>query len=203
MSYRHKILHIIFSWESEVGSELAELITRLPRDEFESEICVLAGSNNQKVLDVPTTTLDLRWPFDPVAYLGIRRILRRFCPDTVHVWDATAQLYGTIHCGPQRVLAEKREFSSLSRYSESYLNRKTYRFIVPRNDHSLPHDKTIIIPPSAVPVPCVVPIPADELLEKLGFPLVEPSGNYYPVFQPQYLPAREITYRYLIGKCRL
>jgi glycosyltransferase involved in cell wall biosynthesis len=32
-------------------------------------------------------------------------------------------------------------------------------------------------------------MPTEKLLEKLDFPLVEPSGDYYPVFRPQYEPA--------------
>ena len=197
MSNRHKILHIISSWESGVGNELAELVARLPRDEFECEICVLAGSIRRNILGVPITTLHTRWSFDPSTYFGVSRLLRRFRPDIVHAWDATAQLYGTIHGGTQRVLTEKRKQNNphpnpLPQREGtlfSYLDRKTHRFIVPRQNRSLPVAKTTIIPPAAIPMPCVDPIPAEELLEKMGFPMVEPSGNYYPVFQSQYEPA--------------
>ena len=195
MSLRHKILHIISSWESGVGNELAELIVRLPRGEFENEVCVLAGSKKRNIPNTMTTTLHTRWSFDPSTYFGVGRLLRHFRPDVVHAWDAAAQLYGTIHCGSRRVIAEKRVNSPhpLPRGEGtlfSYLDRKTYRFIVPRQNHSLPVAKTSVIPPAAVSIPCVEPIPAEKLLEKLGFPLVEPSGNYYPVFQSQYEPAR-------------
>ena len=190
MSHRHKILHIIFSWESGVSNELAELVVRLPRGEFESEICVLTGSIRRTIPDVPATILDARWSFDVGTYLGVGRILRRFRPDVVHVWDAAAQLYGTIHGGSQRVIAEKRDSNSLSRYTGSYLDRKTHQFIVQRHNHALPVAKTVVVPPAAVPMPSVDPIPTEKLLEKLGFPLVAPSGDYYPVFQSQYEPAR-------------
>ena len=211
MSYRLKILHVVSAWESGVGNELAEFVGRLPRDEFESEVCVLAGSSARKVLNVPTTTLGLRWSLDVSAQLGIGRLLRRFRPDVVHAWDSAAQFYGTIHSGMQRVLAEKRgnnphpnlfpqrEGTLWNRYSgflsfrnvlKHYLDRKTYRFIVPRKESTLPTGKTTVIPPAAVPVPTADPMSAEELLEKLGFPLVEPSGDYYPVFQSQYDPAR-------------
>ena len=183
MSHRHKILHVISSWESGIGNELAELVTRLPHDEFENEICVLTGSIRRNIPNVSVTRLHSRWSFDISTYLGVRRLLRRFRPDAVHVWDAAAQLYGTIHGGSQCVLVEKRN-------SISDLDQRTRRFIVPRQNHSLPIAKTTIIPPAAVPVPYTDPIPVENLLEKLGFPLLEPSGDYYHVFQPQYESAR-------------
>ena len=190
MSHRHKILHIISSWESGVAHELAEFVVRLPHDEFDNEICVLSDANHRKISSVPTTTLGTRWSFDPCTYLGIARLLRRFRPDVVHTWDADAQRYGTIHFGTQQVLAEKRDSSSFSRYSGSSLDRITHRFIVPHTNHTLPIAKTTVIPPAAVPVSCGDSISAIELLEKLDFPLVEPTGHYYPVFQSQYEPAR-------------
>jgi len=190
MSHRLKILHIISSWESGVGNELAEFAARLPRDELESEICVLGGAESRSVPDVPTTTLHLRGAFDVSTYLGVGRMLRRFRPDIVHTWDAVAQSYGAIHCGPQRVLAEKRDTDVPNGWFQQYIDRKTDRFIVPQKNNALPIAQTLVIPPSAVPLPHFEPIPAEELLAKLDFPLVESSGDYYPVFQPQYDPAR-------------
>jgi len=186
MSHRLKILHIISSWESRVGNELAEFVVRLPSEEFESEICVLAGSKNGSVPDVPTTTLDLRWSFDVSTYLGVRRILRRFRPDVVHTWDDAAQFYGAIHYGSQRVFAEKRDTGVPIGWLQQHVNRKTDRLIVPRKNSALPVAQTVVISPAAVPLPYCEPMPAEELLAKLDFPLVEPSGDYYPVFQPQY-----------------
>ena len=188
MSHRLKILHIVSSWESGVGNELVEFATRLPPDEFCCEICTLAGTKNQRVPNIPTTTLNLRWSLDVSTYLGVGRLLRRFRPDVVHTWDATSQWYGTLHYGHQRVLAEKRESDTPSGTWQAYLDRNTDRFIAPYTIGNSP--KTEIIPPAAVPVPCSEPIPSDKLLEKLGFPPVEASGDYYPVFQPQYEPAR-------------
>lgn len=188
MPHRLKILHIVSSWERGVGSKLAAFVPRLPRDDFENEICVLTDSTDRNIHDVPTTTLRLRWSFDVNTYFGIARLLRRFRPDVVHVWDSIAQRYGTLHAGFQRVLAEKRNTDVPSGRFQQYLDNKTYRFIAPRMICRCP--KTVIIPPAAVPVPHVEPIPAEELLAKLGFPLVEPSGDYYPVFQPQYDPVR-------------
>jgi len=188
MPHRFKILHIVSSWERGVGNELAEFVPRLPRDDFENEICVLTGSTNRNVHDIPTTTLSLRWSFDLSTHFGIDRLFRRFRPDVVHVWDSLAQRYGTLHSGFHRVLAEKRESEVPSGRFQQYLDHKTHRFIAPRK--ICPCPKTVIIPPAAVPVPHAEPIPVEELLGKLGFPLVEPSGNYYPVFQPQYDPAR-------------
>ena len=188
MSQCLKILHIVSSWESGVGNELAEFAHRLPRDEFENEICVLTGSQNRNVHDVPTTTLSLRWSFDVSTYFGISRLLRRFRPDIVHAWDSIAQRYGTLHTGSHRVLAEKRDTETVSGRLQNYLDDKTYRFIAPRKIGDCP--KTVIIPPAAVPVPSAAPMPTEELLNKLGFPLVKPSGTYYPVFQSQYEPAR-------------
>ena len=190
MSNFPKILHIASSWESGIGNELAEFVARLSRSEFESEVCVLASSNNRGISDVPTTTLGLRWAYDVSTYLGVGRVLRRFRPDIVHTWDTAAHSYATLHYGTQRILAEKRDTDIPVGLLQKYLDRKTYRFIVPRKNDTLPTTKTIIIPPAAVPVQSSEPMSAEELLEKLGFPLVEPSGDYYPVFQPQYEPAR-------------
>jgi len=188
MSHRLKILHIISSWQSGVGDELSAFASRLSRDEFESNICVLAGSNVRQISGVPTTTLGLRWSFDFSTYLGVRRVLRRFRPDVIHTWDETAQFYGTLHNGTQRVIAEKRNSEVPAGMLQKYLDKKTHRFIVPQKISDCP--KTVIIPAAAVPMSYFEPIPAEELLTKLDFPLVEPSGGYYPVFQPQYEPAR-------------
>lgn len=193
MSPRLKILHMVSSWESGIGNELAEFAARLPYAEFEEEICVLSGSLNRKVSHVPTTTLNLRWTWDVSTYLSISRVLRRFRPDVVHTWDAAAQCYAALHYRTKHILAEKRNTDvpkgKLQQKLQHYVDQKTHRFIVTRKDNTLPHDKTVFIPPSAVPLPRTEPIPTEKLLEKLGFPLVEPSGDYYPVFQPQYDPA--------------
>ena len=187
MSYRLKILHIISSWESGLGNELVEFATRLPQDEFPCEICALSGAKNQKVSRIPITTLNRRWSFDVSAYLGIKRLLRHFRPDVVHTWDANSQLYGTFHDGPQRVLVEKRGTDVSSGTWQQYLDKKAYRLIAPYNIGNCP--KTVMMPPAAVPIPYSEPIPAEELLKKLGFPPVEPSGDYYPGFQSQCAPA--------------
>jgi glycosyltransferase involved in cell wall biosynthesis len=188
MSHRTKILHIVSSWESGVTPEIVEFVTRLPHNEFSCEICALTGSKNRKVPGIPTTTLDLRWSFDVSTYYHIGQILRRFRPDVVHTWDAVAQLYSTLHYGHQRVIAEKRDFNVQPGRLQKYMDKKTRRFIAPRAMNNCP--KTVIVPPAAVPMPDVKPIPAEKLLEKLGFPLVESLENYYPVFQSQYEPER-------------
>ena len=193
MSNRSKILHVLSSWESGVGNELAEFAARLS-PEFESEICVLSGRNKRNIPDVPTTTLGLRWTCDVNTYLGVGRLIRRFRPDVIHAWDSTAHAYVALHSGTQRILAEKREADVPKGLLQQYLDRKTHRFIVPRKNETLPVDKTVVIPPAAVPVPYSEPIPTEEWLEKLDFPLVKPSGDYYPVFQSQHEPARR-TYK--------
>ena len=191
MSSLPRILHVVSSWESGIGNELAEFVARLSRSEFENEICVLAGSNSRRsVPDVPTTTLGLRWNYDVSTYLGVGRILRRFRPDVVHTWDAVAHAYATLHNGTQRVLAEKRGTDTAPGLLQKYLDQKTHRFIVARQNDALPTAKTVVIPPAAVPVRHSEPMSAEELLEKLDFPSVESSGDYYPVFEPQYEPER-------------
>jgi len=193
MSSRSKILHVVSSWESGIGNELAEFAVRLS-PEFENEICVLAGTNRRNISDVPTTTLGLRWTYDVSTYLGVGRLIRQFRPNIIHAWDAVAHAYAALHYGTQRILAEKRDAEVPKGLLQQYLDRKTHRFIVPRKNETLPVDKTVVIPPVAVPVPYSEPISTEEWLEKLGFPLVKPSGDYYPVFQSQYEPARR-TYK--------
>ena len=168
MAHRPRILHIVSSLESEAGSGLAEFVTRIPCDEFACEICALANSNGRKTPHVPTTTLGLRWSFDVSTFLGIGRILRRFRPDAVHTWDAAAQLYGhlaAIQYGTKRILAEKKNTDAPKGWLQKYLDRKTCRFIVPQKDNTLPNDRTVVIPQAAVFVPCVDPIPIEELLK--------------------------------------
>ena len=189
MSSRSKILHVISSWESGAGNELVEFSARLA-PEFESEICVLAETNRRNIPGVPTTTFRLRGSCDVGTYLGVGRLLRRFRPDVIHVWDSVAHAYAALHNGTHRILAERREPGVPKGLLQKHLDQKTHRFIVPRKNDTLPVDKTVIIPPAAVPVPSSEPIQTETLLEKLGFPLVEPSGDYYPVFQPKYEPTR-------------
>ena len=194
MTSSPKILHIISSWESGAGNELAEFAARLA-PEFACEVCVLSGTTRREIPHVPTTSLGLRWTCDISTYLGVGRILRRLRPDVVHAWDTTAHAYAALHFGSQRVIAEKRETETSCGLLQKYLDQRTHRFVIPRTNNALPSNaipvaKTVVIPPAAVPVACVKPIPAEELLEKLGFPSVAPSGDYYPVFQPQYEPAR-------------
>ena len=194
MPSRPKILHIISSWESGVGNELAAFAARFSHSDFENEICVLAGTNKRNVSEVPITTLGLRWTYDVSTYIGVSRLFRRFRPNVVHTWDSVAHSYAALHYGTQRILVEKRETEDMQGWFQHYLDRKTHRFIALRKNDTLPMDKTIVIPPAAIPVPDAKPISTIELLEKLGIPLVEPSGNYYPVLQPQYEPAR-LTYK--------
>jgi len=186
-----KILHVISTWESGIGTELAEFASRLAGGglactEFQQEICVLAGSNFQKTVNVPTTTLNVRWTWDMSTYIGLGRVLRRFRPDVIHTWDVAAHSYACFAASDkQHIIAEKRGTDGG--------NNKTHRFIVPRKDDTLSPDKMVIIPPAAVPVPWVKPLSAEEFLAKFALsransPSVEPSGNYYPVFQSQYDP---------------
>ena len=171
MFRRIRILHIIASWQSGLGNELAAFAERLEPDEFEYEVC----------------TLDLRWSYDAVAYMKLRRTLRRFQPDIVHTWDTSSQLYAALQQGNPKIVAEKRDAAPTGQ-TPLYRNEKTHRFIASRKMDDCP--KTVIIPPSAIPGPFSEPMPAEQLLEALDVPLVEPSGDYYPVLQPQYEPAR-------------
>ena len=185
MARRIKILHIISSWESGVGNELATLAARLADNEMEmeQEICVLAGANSRKIPPVSTTTLGMRWSFDISTYLGIRCIIRRFRPDVIHAWDTTAQLYGTLHHGKQRIFAEKRD-ADVSGMMQQYLDKKTHTFIAHRKTDDCP--KTVVIPPAAIPASCSAPMSAEALLAKLEIPSEIPSGDYYPIFESQY-----------------
>jgi len=189
MSRRLKILHIISSWESGIGGELAEFAVRLPCGDFEVEIGVLSG-RDKTIPGIPTTMLGLRRSFDVAAYLGVRKIFRRFRPDVVHTWDAAAQLYGTLHPGNHRVIAEKRGKDSDAPIGtiQKYLDKKTHRFMTPHPISGCP--KTVIIPPAVVPASYSTPLSAEELLATLDIPLPDTPGDYYPVFQPQYEPER-------------
>jgi glycosyltransferase involved in cell wall biosynthesis len=188
MSSPLKILHIISSWQSGVGNELAEFAARASRENLKNAVCVLAGSHRRHIPDVPIRTLYRRWQFDVGAYVGVARMLRQFRPDIVHAWDSTALAYSAFFLGSHRVLAERRDADAPSGRWQQYIDYNTHRFIVPRSKNDCP--KSVVIPQAAVPVPHVEPMIAEELLAKLDFPLVEPSGDYYPVLHPQYDPVR-------------
>jgi len=181
MSHRLKILHIISSRESGTACELDAFAERLAQNGFDTKTCIL------------TSTQALRRPFDVAAYFAAARMIRQFRPDVVHTWDHAAHLYAASQYTATRIIAEKRSPQLPTRNPliarlRQYLDRRTDRFIVPHKVCDCP--KTLEIPPAAVPLPYSEPMPTEEFLAKYDVPSVETSGNYYPVFEPQYDPTR-------------
>ncbi|MDR0521164.1 MAG: glycosyltransferase [Planctomycetaceae bacterium] len=190
-----KILHIISSLDSfGIGSELTALTGRLPDALFSNEICNLADTGLRCLFrTVPHAA------FHAGVLLNVVRKIRCFRPDIVHAWDSTAHFYGglaALLCRTPSLTAEKRNFSRPAGIVQRFIDTKTKTLIALRQREELPESKTVIVPPAAVPMKHYDPVPAAELLGKIGFPLIPPSGNYYPLLNSQYEPERR-NYRFI------
>jgi glycosyltransferase involved in cell wall biosynthesis len=74
--------------------QLTLLAGHLPRERFEVHVCVLGletlWTTTLRKSGVAVETLGWRRSFDLGPVLGLRRVMRSFRPDVVHVWGGTA-----------------------------------------------------------------------------------------------------------------
>jgi glycosyltransferase involved in cell wall biosynthesis len=94
-----RILYIIPTLDrSGAEKQLTLLATRLPRSEFEVEVCALTrGGPYERDLQaagIPVTVLGKRLKVDPVAGWKLRRLLKNGRYDIVHTWLFAANWHG-------------------------------------------------------------------------------------------------------------
>jgi glycosyltransferase involved in cell wall biosynthesis len=84
--------------QSGAEKQLTRLAIGLPRDEFDVRVIALTrGGPYQAELEqagIPVTVLGKRWKFDPACGLRLRKLLREWQPDLVHMWLFAANAYG-------------------------------------------------------------------------------------------------------------
>lgn len=93
-----KILFVIPTLDqSGAEKQLATLVTRLPRDEFEPSVITLTrGGYYERMLrdhDIPHENLGKRFKFDPQAMRRLRKRIREQEPDIIHAWLFAANSY--------------------------------------------------------------------------------------------------------------
>jgi glycosyltransferase involved in cell wall biosynthesis len=94
-----RILFIIPTLDrSGAEKQLTLLATRLPRDEFDIEVCALTRGGpyeaELRAAGIPVTVLDKRLKIDPAAAWKLRRLLQRGKYDIVHTWLFAANWHG-------------------------------------------------------------------------------------------------------------
>jgi glycosyltransferase involved in cell wall biosynthesis len=167
--------------------QLTLLACGLPRDRFEVHVCALTrGGPWQAVLEaqgIPVTVIGKSWKFDPLAYLRLRRQIRRLRPDLVHTWIFAANAYGrqaAFSAGVPHVLAGERCVDPWKRWHElavdRYLARRTERLITNSSgvrdfyvQRGIPADKWVIIPNGVEPAPPST-LERRDVLAELGLP---------------------------------
>ncbi len=95
----HRIVHIIPTLDrGGAEKQLVLLASRLPRDLFDVQVCVLTRPGPLvaplQQAGINVHTIGKRWKVDPVAYRKLRRWLQRVQPDLVHTWIFAANCYG-------------------------------------------------------------------------------------------------------------
>lgn len=94
-----RILFIIPTLDrSGAEKQLTLLATRLPRDEFEVEVCALTRGGpyeaELRVAGIPVTVLNKRMKLDPAAAWKLSRLIGRGRFDIVHTWLFAANWHG-------------------------------------------------------------------------------------------------------------
>ena len=94
-----RILFIIPTLDrSGAEKQLTLLATRLPRDEFQVEVCALTRGGpyeaELRAAGIPVTVLGKRLKLDPVAALRLSRLIGRGKFDIVHTWLFAANWHG-------------------------------------------------------------------------------------------------------------
>jgi glycosyltransferase involved in cell wall biosynthesis len=167
--------------------QLTLLACGLPRDRFETHVCVLTRDGPLRAVldeaDIPVTLIGKSWKIDPLAYWRLCQHIRRLQPDLVHTWLFAANAYGrhaAWRAGVKHVLAGERCVDPWKRWHElaidRYLARRTDRLVTNSRgvvefyrQHGLPADKFAVIP-NAVQPAAPSSVTRGELLAELGLP---------------------------------
>ncbi|MDA0658544.1 MAG: glycosyltransferase [Planctomycetota bacterium] len=97
----HRIIHLIPTLDrSGAEKQLSLLATRLPRDEFEVEVCALTrGGPWHSFLEqsgIPVRIIGKSWKLDPRAMYELYRHISAKRPTILHTWLFAANSYGRI-----------------------------------------------------------------------------------------------------------
>jgi glycosyltransferase involved in cell wall biosynthesis len=167
-----RILFIIPTLDrSGAEKQLTLLATRLPRDEFQIEVCALTRGGpyeaELQAAGIPVTVLGKRLKIDPVAAIKLSRLIGRGRFDIVHTWLFAANWHGRAMAWLRRVpilVASERCADEWKGSIELTLDR----MLAPRTDaivansqavfdfyaaHGVDPAKLVLIPNGIVPEP--------------------------------------------------
>jgi glycosyltransferase involved in cell wall biosynthesis len=182
--------------------QLALLACGLPRETFDVHVAVLTHSGPLegalRAAGVPVTVIGKRWKADPLAYLRLKRHIRRLAPDIVHTWLFAANAYGrqaAIAAGVKHILAGERCVdpwkSGWQLAVDRLLARRTERIVTNSSGvqqfyvgRGLPAEKFVVIPNGIGPPHVADPVSREALLAELDLPagsrLIGCVGRLWP-----------------------
>jgi len=198
-----RILHIIPTLDrGGAEKQLVLLATRLPRDQFDVQVCTLtrSGPLSAPLADaqIPVHAISKRWKFDPPAYWRLKRLITRLRPSLVHTWLFAANCYGrqaAWRAGVPHIVAGERCVDRWKVWHElaidRYLARRTERIVTNSHGvvdfyvgHGIPAKKFDVIPNGIEPFVNPAPQPRAALLQELGLPadaqLIGAVGRLWP-----------------------
>ncbi|MCA9222161.1 MAG: glycosyltransferase [Planctomycetales bacterium] len=182
--------------------QLCLLAAGLPRNEFETHVCVLTRTGPREAdlrnADVPVSFINKSWKIDPGAYWRLKREITRLQPDLVHTWIFAANSYGrpaALRAGVPRIVAGER---CVDRWKAGYefaidrhLAKRTDRIATNSSgvvdfytQHGLPGEKFVVIPNGIEQRPPAEPVSREALLAELDLPadarLIGAVGRLWP-----------------------
>lgn len=182
--------------------QLTLLAKGLPRDQFDVHVCVLTHSGpleaELKQAGIPVTHIHKHWKIDPLAYLRLKREIKRLAPDIVHTWLFAANCYGrqaALAAGVKHVVAGERCVdpwkTAVQLALDRYLARRTERIVTNSTGvvdfyagKGLPREKFVVIPNGIEPRSNESPVNRQPLLAELGLPtdarLIAAVGRLWP-----------------------
>lgn len=167
--------------------QLTLLATRLPRDEFETQVvCLTRGGPYEtelKAAGIPCTVIGKRFKCDPFALRRLRRLIRDRDPDLLHSWLFAANAYARLAAGKRdrpRVVVSERCVDTWKSGWQLWLDRRqvrrTHRLIA--NSESVadfyaslghPRERITVIP-NGVEIPHFRPDRRTEILKEFDIP---------------------------------
>jgi len=161
----HRILHIIPTLDrGGAEKQLSLLAPRLPRDEFDVQVCALTrGGPWKSVLEqagIPVTVIGKSWKLDPSTLYRLYRHVRACRPTLVHSWIFAANSYGRAAAkwaGVPHLVASERCVdpwkSGLQLRIDRWLAKKSDAIVVNSEGtrafytrHGIPTEKFVLIP---------------------------------------------------------